>query len=682
MSQLNVNTIKNRVGNSGPTVDGNTVVSGIVTATAFVGDGSGLTNVTGIAQTANIKADTVNVTGVVTATTFDGNVTGDLNGNVTGNVTGDLTGNVTGNVTGNLTGDVVGNITGVAATFSGDVSIGGTLTYEDVTNVDSVGLVTARTGVRVTTGGVDIAAGGLTVTGIGTFNDNIVGDNATNISGINSVTATAFYGDGSNLTNLPESGGTADFVASGTISNGDTVVINTDGTVSAITETGSESPSVTGSDVFANEPIKNSTSIVYDSTNNKVIVVYEDDWDGDTLKAAVGTVSGGSINFGLPVRLSSNTTASSDVAAAYDSSNQKVVIAYNNAGSNGRVYVCDVSGNSINSPSSVVYTSSPPSYNSIVYDSSNNKVVIVYGDNGNGGYGTAVVGTVSGTSISFGTPVVFESADTNFIASTFDSNSNKVVIAYSDNGNSNYGTAVVGTVSGTSISFGTPVVFESADTSSISATFDSNSNKVVIGYRDEGNSSYGTAVVGTVSGTSISFGTPVVFNSDTTVWTTSSYDSANNKVVIAYRDGGNSNRGTAIVGTVSGTSISFGSSVLLDNTDNSGVNFPSSVYDPINQKAIIVYEVSGIRGVAYVFDPVLRSTNLTTKNYIGIAAEAISDGATGKINVAGGVNSGQTGLTTAQTYYVQNDGTLSLIPIDQNVVAGTSVSATELIVKG
>ena len=42
-----------------------------------------------------------------------------------------------------------GNITGVAATFTGNVSIGGTLTYEDVTNIDSVGLITARSGVKL-----------------------------------------------------------------------------------------------------------------------------------------------------------------------------------------------------------------------------------------------------------------------------------------------------------------------------------------------------------------------------------------------------------------------------------------------------------------------------------------------------------------------------------------------------
>jgi len=74
------------------------------------------------------------------------------------------------------------NITGVAATFTG------VLTYEDVTSVDSIGIITARTGVRITTGGlvvtdggidvtaggVDITAGGLVVTaGISTLTDGI-----------------------------------------------------------------------------------------------------------------------------------------------------------------------------------------------------------------------------------------------------------------------------------------------------------------------------------------------------------------------------------------------------------------------------------------------------------------------------------------------------------------------------
>ena len=75
------------------------------------------------------------------------------------------------------------------------------------------------------------------------------------------------------------------------------------------------------------------------------------------------------------------------------------------------------------------------------------------------------------------------------------------------------------------------------------------------------------------------------------------------------------------------------------------------------------------------------TTNLTTENYIGIAAEAISDGATGKINIAGGINSSQTGLTTSRTYYVQKSGDVGLTSSIPNVVAGTSISSTQIIVR-
>ena len=62
---------------------------------------------------------------------------------------------------------------------------------------------------------------------------------------------------------------------------------------------------------------------------------------------------------------------------------------------------------------------------------------------------------------SAGTPV--EAATTNNIGAAFDPDNNKVVIAYRDDGNSEYGTAIVGTVNNSDNStFGTPTVFESA----------------------------------------------------------------------------------------------------------------------------------------------------------------------------------------------------------------------------
>jgi len=71
---------------------------------------------------------------------------------VTNNITPRSGGNV--NLTGKLS--VSGDVTGAAATFTGNVSVGGTLTYEDVTNIDSVGIITARSGINVTGGGANI----------------------------------------------------------------------------------------------------------------------------------------------------------------------------------------------------------------------------------------------------------------------------------------------------------------------------------------------------------------------------------------------------------------------------------------------------------------------------------------------------------------------------------------------
>ena len=106
----------------------------------------------------------------------------------------------------NLTID--GSVTSSTGTFSSNVSIGGTLTYDDITNVQSAGIVTARTGIDVISNGIDA---------------------------VGVITATSFSGDGSQLTGVQS--GVANFVASGTIPNGQTVVINTDGTVGIITQT-------------------------------------------------------------------------------------------------------------------------------------------------------------------------------------------------------------------------------------------------------------------------------------------------------------------------------------------------------------------------------------------------------------------------------------------------------------
>ena len=112
----------------------------------------------------------IQVTGVVTATVLDATVpflTVGSNAQL-GNA---------GIVT--ATGiDINGN-----ADVSGNLSVGGVLTYEDVKNVDAIGIVTARSGIKVTGGQLDVGS-------------NIKAGNA----GV--ITATAFHGSGANLTGL------------------------------------------------------------------------------------------------------------------------------------------------------------------------------------------------------------------------------------------------------------------------------------------------------------------------------------------------------------------------------------------------------------------------------------------------------------------------------------------------
>jgi len=181
MSVIAADTIKTRVVGAAVTTENGLNVGGACTSTSFVGPLTGA--VTGNADTATTLATARDIGGV----SFNGSASINLPG-----VNQSGTQNTSGTAA-NLSGTpdiTIRNVTGVAATFTG------VLTYEDVTNVDSVGIVTARSGIELGAAGV---GGTMTAVGNAEFAGIVT---ATTGSYSGTVTAAQFVGGGSGLTGL------------------------------------------------------------------------------------------------------------------------------------------------------------------------------------------------------------------------------------------------------------------------------------------------------------------------------------------------------------------------------------------------------------------------------------------------------------------------------------------------
>ena len=101
------------------------------------------------------------------------------------------------------------------------------------------------------------------------------------------------------------------------------------------------------------------------------------------------------------------------------------------------------------------------------------KFLVTYSDNNDGAKGKVAVGTISGSSLTFGTASVFNSGSTAWIDLEFDPRGNGTfVVAYRDTSQSSYGRSIVGTVSGNTITYaGSETIFHSGIVSYVSISF-------------------------------------------------------------------------------------------------------------------------------------------------------------------------------------------------------------------
>ena len=166
------------------------------TSFGYIANGNsfmGNLNAGGISTARYLQNEHINSTGIITATSFVGPLTGNVTGNVTGNTngthTGAVIGNVTGNVTGNITGDITGDVTGNADTATNATnSVNSShvlVTDNESTNEEN--LITFVENGTNTTGNV-----GLEMDGDLTYNPST-----------GTLSATEFSGNGLSITNVP-----------------------------------------------------------------------------------------------------------------------------------------------------------------------------------------------------------------------------------------------------------------------------------------------------------------------------------------------------------------------------------------------------------------------------------------------------------------------------------------------
>ena len=247
MSRIRANKITDKIGTGpvelekgahlpigmGITGAGGLNITGVVTATSFSGNGAALTGIDATAlkdPAGNIKiqaqASGAVYTGIHTFTTLNATTITPTTVNAT-------------------------TVNATTGAFTGNVSIGGTLTYEDVINVDSVGVITARSGIDCD-GDIDVDGhtnlDNVNIVGVTTFAGNILpGTDSSHNIGSNGVRFAngyfdTLYGDGSNLSGIDVGLSTEALVKT----NGQTASLNLTKDDHKVTATGTVTIDVTG----------------------------------------------------------------------------------------------------------------------------------------------------------------------------------------------------------------------------------------------------------------------------------------------------------------------------------------------------------------------------------------------------------------------------------------------------
>lgn len=484
-------------------------------------------------------------------------------------------------------------------------------------------------------------------------------------------------------------------VANGAITSGDPCIIESAGTVAAV----AEAQAVFSTPTFNSEQDFQSVGGNYLASasigSNKVILAWRvANTSPYPMKAVVATVdsNNNTISYGTVSTFDTPSLYGGTLDIAYDPDNSKFAIFYSVDNNKLKVIIGTVSGTTLSFGSAVTYAS---------YDTSQtcsyagNGKFIVYGrdpNNSNYLYGYGV--TVSGTTPTVGTKTTIDTNNTlrtPFCSIWNDTAERSVTIIRSSNFVSYARVCKITT--GTTISVGNnSATFIGSDSSSYpNGGVEVPGTKNILISKIRSGGGYGAMIyVGTIDETTetISFSTNYTYmaydDGRTNLYHCDvGYDPTTGAVLAVAHDYDETGyQGFAALGTLSGTTVTFGGSEAAYTDGVNSAENSTVVYDPSSGRFLIFWGYTNDSMTGLVANHETLATNVTAENFIGFADNDYADTADATVQLTGSIIRDQSGLTAGQKYYVQTDGSLGTTADDPSVVAGTAISATELIVKG
>jgi hypothetical protein len=471
-------------------------------------------------------------------------------------------------------------------------------------------------------------------------------------------------------------------IASGTLSDGSEVILNSDGTVSAvgstITQLATPTISPSGGGFSASAP--QGLSAAMHPRKNLIAVVYS---TGSVIYLHIGEVLGDKIFFGTQVYIAGGDLSYSSVA--FNDITDEIIVCHVSNSDNYlycmavRYYLNDGKYTGATS-SNIVVRSATSGVNDVNILPNTNKFVISYLAGSTNGTMTSVVGTLNFGNPTFGTPVTLtgNGATAGVLTSCSIGGERFAVVFRSFTTTGIY--AVAGQVSGTSITFGTIINTSGIGTTQIDSACDIDNQRIVYTFVN-GSNSNNLAQIININGTTLTSGNSVVIATVAPARMAVSYDAFAKNFVFNYANGSDSSRQYMRAATVTATTITPSNAVMV-NSDTS-VGFVFNGFAPASGR-LCGFGVYGSSFRMQQFTTATVVTNLASGNYIGISSGPYTNGQEAKVQIIGAVDDAQSGLIAGRAYYVTTDGTLKLTPEPwgPTVFAGTAINATKLLIKG